>query len=245
MRGAPVERGADFYDAAWAERWLDCSRYGPSFRHQRRLVTALLRGHRYRSVLDVGCGNGAKLGALLAAVPIPEVCGIDVSAEAVRLAQEAHPRGEFRVLDITRERWGRTFDLVLCCDVLEHIADDLAALRQMRRMTGGHLLITTLQGRMRPWEREVGHVRSYTRATLEARLAQAGYTPVRVVEWGFPFYSPIHRALLGVAPGGIAEGRFGRGRRILAHLVYGLFFLNSWRRGDILVILAGPDAGRG
>jgi SAM-dependent methyltransferase len=203
----------------------------------------VVRGLGVRSLLDAGCGNGVTLRRLLADVPIPEVHGADLSPEAVAQAARAIPEGSFRHLDIVREHLERTFDLVLCCDVLEHIEDDLAALRHMRAMTGRYLLATTIQGTMRPSERSVGHVRNYTRAGLEARLREAGFLPERTIEWGFPFYSPIHRALLEGAGPRISEGRFGPLRRGLAALLYVLFFLNSSRRGDILIALARPGPG--
>ncbi|HYB74036.1 MAG TPA: methyltransferase domain-containing protein [Candidatus Sulfotelmatobacter sp.] len=231
------------YDAGWGRKWGDCCRYGPSLRHRQRLVAEVVRGLGVRSLLDTGCGNGVTLRHLLADVPIPEVHGADLSPEAVAQAARAIPEGSFRRLDIVREHLDRTFDLVLCCDVLEHIEDDLAALRHMRSMTGRYLLATTIQGTMRPSERCVGHVRNYTRAGLEARLRQAGFIPERTIEWGFPFYSPIHRALLEGAGPRISEGRFGPLRRGLAALVYALFFLNSSRRGDVLITLARPAPG--
>jgi 2-polyprenyl-3-methyl-5-hydroxy-6-metoxy-1,4-benzoquinol methylase len=241
VKAAPVS-GLDRegYDAGWTRKWGDCCRYGPSLRHRQRLVSDVVRGLGVRSVVDVGCGNGVTLQRLLAEVDIPEVYGADLSPEAVAQATRAIPWGHFRTLEIVREPWGQTFDLVLCCDVLEHIEDDLAALRHMRAMTGRYLLVTTIQGTMRASEREVGHVRNYTRAGLEARLREAGFVPERTIEWGFPFYSPIHRALLERAGPGISEGRFGPSRRALAAVLYALFFLNSRRRGDILIALASP-----
>ncbi len=238
-----VEAGQDFYDDVWADRWIDCSRLGPSLRHRRRLILRVLRDLEFQSILDVGCGNAANLTELLAARPVPEVTGTDLSPVAVRLARARLPRGDFRVLDVTRAHLDRTFDLVLCCDVLEHIEDDLAALRHLRAMTGRYLLVTTIQGTMRPSERAVGHVRNYTRAGLEARLRESGFVPERILEWGFPFYSPVHRALLERAGPGISEGRFGPVRRALAAAFYALFFLNSTRRGDILITLARPAPG--
>jgi SAM-dependent methyltransferase len=236
----PQAESPTFYNAGWARRWGDCYRHGPSLRHRQRLVANVIRPLGVRSILDVGCGNGVTLQQLLRAVPIPEVYGADHSTEAVAQAARAMPGASFRTLDIAREHLGRTFDLVLCCDVLEHIEDDLEALRNMRAMAGRCLVLTTLQGTMRPCERAVGHVRNYTRAGLEARLGEAGFAPERTIEWGFPFFSPIHRTLLEWAGPAISEGHFGLPRRALARLLYTLFFLNSSRRGDMLILLARP-----
>jgi 2-polyprenyl-3-methyl-5-hydroxy-6-metoxy-1,4-benzoquinol methylase len=235
-----AREGAEFYDAAWAERWIDCSRLGPSLRHRRRLLLRLIRDLHFTSILDVGCGNGANLEELLLDHPVSEVAGIDVSPTAALLARRRLPAGDFHTLDITRTHLDRCFDLVICCDVLEHIEDDLAALRHMRAMTGRALLISTIQGRMRPSEQEIGHVRNYTRAGLEALLREAGFIPERTIQWGFPLYSPLHRTLLERAGPGISEGHFGPLRRALSAVLYALFFLNSSRRGDILIALARP-----
>ncbi len=235
-----AQPAAKFYDAAWSERWIDCVRLGPSLRHRRRLILRLVCGLEIGSVLDVGCGDGANLAGFLAARPVPVVAGVDISPAAVRLAQARLPQGNFRVLDLAAGHLDRKFDLVLCCDVLEHIEDDVAVLRNLRAMTGRCLVATTLQGRMRPWERDIGHVRNYTRAGLEERIRQAGFVPERTLEWGFPFFSPVHRALLERAGPGVSEGHFGPVRRTVAALLYLLFFANSKRRGDVLITLARP-----
>ena len=69
--------------------------------------------------------------------------------------------GEFQkgiswVLDATKERLNEILDLVVCSEVLEHIPDDLAALRNIAQMTSKYLVVSTVQGRMRPFE--VGEV---------------------------------------------------------------------------------------
>jgi hypothetical protein len=69
-------------------------------------------------------------------------------------------------------------------------------------------------------------------------MLEAGLTPIRTVEWGFPFYSPLFRSAVSVGRGEcLSYGRYGLGRRLICHALYGLFLLNSWGRGDKLFVL--------
>jgi len=80
-------------------------------------------------------------------------------------------------------------DTVVCLNVLEHIADDLAALRRMRTLLepGGRLILLVPQHRWLygSYDRHVGHCRRYTRRTLRAALQAAGYTVVRLRDFNF------------------------------------------------------------
>src|SRR5690348_4499325 len=119
--------GADYYDDAW-DLWYDMRRYGPMARHTRRLVWKCINRLDFRSVLDVGCGEGSPLEEIGHRRPGVELAGVDLSPRAVELAQRRMPNGSFHVLDLTRETLDRKYDLILCTDVVEHIPDDLAAL---------------------------------------------------------------------------------------------------------------------
>ena len=135
---------------------------------------------------------------------------------------------------------GERFDLVFSSLVLEHLPDDASALRHLHAMTGRRLVLATVGGdyeRHRPWEEQVGHVRNYGPGELEARLEEAGFAVERTVRWGFPFYSPLVRRLQN---GMRAEPSYSAATRLVARATYALYFLNSARRGDLLIALATP-----
>jgi trans-aconitate methyltransferase len=170
-----------------------------------------------------------------------ELAGVDISERAVQLARQRLPRATFSVLDLTREHLNRTFDLIVCSDVVEHIEDHRSALRNMRAMTGRWCLVATLQGRMRSFEPEMGHVRNYRRGELASLMREAGFRIVRQAEWGFPLYSPLYRDLLERVPPGATTGQFGPGRIVLSRLLYYAFFLNTYRFGDYVFCLGAAD----
>lgn len=70
------------------------------------------------------------------------------------------------------------YSTVVAYNVLEHIPDDVAALRAFRglvRPDGAVVLIVpAFQGAMSRFDRAIGHQRRYTRAALSSALGQAG-----------------------------------------------------------------------
>jgi trans-aconitate methyltransferase len=194
----------------------------------------------------VGCGEGSLLKTLADAHPGVRAFGVEIADNALTLARRLLPQAEFAIADIGKHHLSKTFDLVVCADVIEHIADDEAALRNIAAMTatGGYAVVATLQGRMRRFEADIGHMRNYARGELEAKMARAGLIPERVIQWGFPLYSPVYRDLLEVLGNRGTMGKFGLIRKLIAHLIFAVFLLNSWRRGDYIFVRARKVADK-
>ena len=230
------------YDQGWQSQWDDMKKYGPFSRHTRRLLKNLIRPLKIRSILDVGCGQGSLLTELKMEFPYIEPNGVDISKSAIELAQQRLPNGRFAVLDVARESLDEKYDLVICSEVLEHIPDDDTALRNLRSMTRQYLLISTPQGRMREFEKQVGHVRNYAHGELVRKLESEGFMILSVLEWGFPFYSPLYRDFLEATGSKGTTGKFGAVRKLISQAIYYLFLLNSSRRGDEIFVLARPVA---
>ena len=176
----------------------DTTRYG---RHARRLhadVVAAAQSFPFAAVLDVGCGTGATLEAIVRAHPEVHAWGIDLSAEMIAKARErlagadGRPAGqvELRVADAEHVPLADdAVDLVVCVDSLHHYPDPAAALREMRRVTapGGGLVIgewrlaaplRQLMNWLLPRLPE-GDVRIYTGRELTELAEAAGYSALR------------------------------------------------------------------
>lgn len=140
-----------------------------------------LRPDRPLALLDMGCGTGAHLLALAQFGP---AAGCDMSPEAVAYC---HGRGLTGVVlqpDPMRLPFGdASFDLVTGLDVIEHIEDDVAMLREIGRVLkpGGHVFLTTPAHKIL-WsvhDESVHHKRRYSRKELHAKLVLAGFVPER------------------------------------------------------------------
>jgi 2-polyprenyl-3-methyl-5-hydroxy-6-metoxy-1,4-benzoquinol methylase len=98
-----------------------------------------------RQVHEVGCGEGF-LSTMLAQRGLA-VRGSDISAAAVAIArQRAAALGlpvTFRVADLHDLRLpGDGAELVVCCEVLEHLADPARALALLARLAQPHLIVS-------------------------------------------------------------------------------------------------------
>ncbi len=227
-----------FYDTLWERQWDDMNQFGPFHRHIRRIILELIEGLQFGSVLDVGCGRGSLLEEIGQRFDGVHLNGVDLSNSAVSLARRILPAGNFHRVNVAEQPLEDIFDLVLCSEVLEHIDDDVAALRNIRSMTGRYLVVSTIQGKMRSFEKHVGHVRNYRRGELVNKINSTGFRVQKVIEWGFPFYSPLYRDFLDLLDGQGTTGKFGLSKRIIATGLYSLFHLNSSSKGDEIFVLA-------
>jgi SAM-dependent methyltransferase len=211
--------------------------HGPVHRHIQDDLVHVVTGLDVQSILDVGCGSGENL-ARLAKLDRYELCGTEVSEEALSLAKRNAPNARLERLDVEREALPDRFDLVVSIQVVEHLRDDVTALRHMASMSAKYIFTSTLGGRMRPSERSIGHVRNYSSAELRRKHELAGLEVLWVHGWGFPFYSPLYRSAVELLPGGPPSGRIGPAGRIAARVLYHLYRLNVPGRGDVLSALA-------
>lgn len=112
------------------------------------------------AVLDIGCGGGHLL-EILQKVPGhsgENLCGVDYSARAVEQAKLRVPEANFELGDATRLPFlTGAFDIVICCEVLEHLDNPRQALREAHRVLSpkGMLIITIPNGAKDSYE---GHV---------------------------------------------------------------------------------------
>lgn len=150
------------------------------YRGRRRICFGLLDrflgDRRALDILDVGCGTGYNLTVL---ARYGRARGLDMSAEALDFCRrrgvndvQLHDADELPFPEAS-------FDLVTAFDVIEHITDDRAALREFRRVLrpGGLLLIYTPA---LPWlynehDRIVHHKRRYLGNELSEKLIGADF----------------------------------------------------------------------
>lgn len=172
------------------------------YRERRRMIAGVLAGLPLAEpcrILDAGCGSGRNLELL---ARFGTVTGVEPAALSVVAARA---RGVGQVVQCSLGSAlpleSAAFDLVVCLDVLEHVDDDLAALRELRRVAavGGRLLVTVPAHRWL-WgnhDELSGHVRRYTRRSLLAVAGAAGWQPLRVTGFNATLLAPIALARAG------------------------------------------------
>jgi SAM-dependent methyltransferase len=151
-----------------------------------------------RAILDAGCGAGAMLGVLQ---KHGRVSGMDISEDSV-----AHCRTVFPDVDL----WtggvpaglpsDTQFDAVCAFDVIEHIDDDVMALKALAEVVrpGGDLVVTVpaYQWLWGPHDDLNEHKRRYTRRRLRRALLDAGVEVDRISYFNTVLLPPIAIARL-------------------------------------------------
>jgi 2-polyprenyl-6-hydroxyphenyl methylase/3-demethylubiquinone-9 3-methyltransferase len=163
-------------------------------------------------VLDLGCGDGT-FSAEIVALGC-EVVAVDVAEEALRRARMRVPELDVRLvvegapLPLEED----SVDVVWAGEVLEHVADVVGLLADVRRVLrwGGMLLVTTpFHGRLSlallaltggveaHLDPRADHLRFFTARSLAAVLTEMGFADVRVRgDGGVP---PLRRSLFAEA----------------------------------------------
>jgi SAM-dependent methyltransferase len=142
-------------------------------------------------ILDVGCGTGANL-EMLANFGASE--GVDVSDDALEFCRakglKVH-KGLAEKLPFDDQ----SFDVVTALDVVEHLDDDVAGLKEMHRIlkTGGKTLIF-VPAFMWLWgvQDDISNHRiRYTKRQIVERLENAGFEIERATYANWTFFAPI------------------------------------------------------
>ena len=166
-----------------------------------RALVETMDPHRPIHVLDAGTGFGQYAYFLLEEFPHARVTAVDVKADYLARArtffdQTAHAdRITFRQLDLTDPMTEEdTYDLALSVDVMEHIEDDRAVFRNIRRVLrpGGYFVVNTPSDQGGSGVTDEGaesfigeHVRDgYPPEELQEKLETAG---LEVADWMYTY----------------------------------------------------------
>jgi SAM-dependent methyltransferase len=240
-----------YYEAYWSDEGFKPTDKGSA--PLRRLLAETIGPDD--SCIDIGCGDGGTSAVWLSA-NAGQYVGVDVSSGAVELARS---RGfeAVHIRDASELPFeSGSFDAATCIEVLEHLFDPVAALREMRRVLrpGGVALVTVpnvahwrqrldmVAGRWnpggddqsveRPWRDP--HLRFFTPASLGRLLREAGFQNVETGSHGPPAARdiPVLRGLSHADD----PGPFYRGLTRMAPSLFG-------KRCHAIAVSPGPDAG--
>jgi SAM-dependent methyltransferase len=178
------------YDRIWPQM-SDYIRYNPGARHRRRHIFEFLERVRFRSLLDVGCGNAELLSLIAQRFPGRQLSGVDLSQVAVDANQARFAQMRFSVANVETEALPGPVDAIVCSEVLEHLDDPTRALRHIRDtlVVGGHAVLTVPTGTVHTTERHFGHIRHPHPDELREQCRAADLEVLDLRVWGFPVYA--------------------------------------------------------
>ncbi|OGJ55130.1 hypothetical protein A3D11_03610 [Candidatus Peribacteria bacterium RIFCSPHIGHO2_02_FULL_49_16] len=193
------KQAREVYDTYW-ESTEDSYPHYPTIRHRKRFILKeiqkFLQCHSepaegYTSIFDFGCGEASLLTTIQQTFRIPQkhLAGNDISAFAVKRAQQKIPEGTFfpSAFPATDQK----YHIIICSEVIEHTTEYQKILRWIfdHLRKNGLLILTTQSGRIHASDRYTHHTQHFKKSCLDALLKNIGFHIQSSRLWGWPFFT--------------------------------------------------------
>ncbi len=144
-------------------------------------------------VLEVGAGMGNMTRYLSACDAVVATDIDEQHLDTLRATFEGNPRVHVSRLDLGAPQVpaevGNGFDTVLCLNVLEHVEQDVDALRRLQHLLVADgrivLIVPNLRNLFGEIDRAIGHYRRYEQQELREKLEAAGFVVERLSTFNF------------------------------------------------------------
>ncbi|MDP1743517.1 MAG: class I SAM-dependent methyltransferase [Candidatus Amesbacteria bacterium] len=156
-----------------------------TYRHTIATLAPLISGNK-KTILDYGCGVGT-IDFYLASKGC-SVLGVEMSKKAIdacNASSEAIGVSTLAKFDSINKKISRTFDIVICSEVIEHVPKDMNLLIKLSKnlKKGGDLVVTTPSvnsplyrlGLANEFDKRVGHLRRYNSEDLANQIKSIGF----------------------------------------------------------------------
>lgn len=151
----------------------------------------ITKGKLRLKILNIGCGTGGTIPLLQ---QFGKVVNVDNSPQVTKYLKQNGIKDVVLVDGLKLPFNNNDFDIVVSFDVLEHIKEEDAALKEWQRVLkpGGSLFITVPAYQWLWSEHDVGlhHFRRYTKKRLHHRVTENGFVPKKV-SYAISFSLPL------------------------------------------------------
>jgi ubiquinone/menaquinone biosynthesis C-methylase UbiE len=152
-----------------------------------------LKNHKSSTILEIGCSSGYLLKELKEKFPNAQIMGADVVSEPLVNLSEKLKNTPLFQFDLTKcPLPDACIDAIVMLNVLEHIENDLEALKQAYRILkpGGILVIEVPAG---PhlydiYDKQLRHFRRYSSQELESKVKTLNFEILKSSHLGFFLY---------------------------------------------------------
>lgn len=159
-------------------------------------------------ILDVGCGVGT-LALFFASLGM-KVKGVDISSRAIQIAENARKQMNYKNISFAKQLLQKgkgQYDMVLISEVIEHIENEKEFLEKIHsHLTKNGLLFLTTPlktnllykvGFYKSFDKEVGHLRRYTKESIQELLDRNNFSVLHFREVEGPLRNLLFTTKLG------------------------------------------------
>jgi len=187
----------------WDLYWTDfgaATGVEPARQWRRDAILGFIKPTGVTSVLDVGCGKGELLLAVNAQSSESLLMGVDNSDGGLNNLRSLIPncligKVDFDDSDAVLKFFISTkvaaFTHIVCSEVVEHLEHDCHLLQVMHDSMGQNakLILTVPGGPITKIDRQVGHLRHYSRKSILLKMESVGFQNITLYTLGFPFFN--------------------------------------------------------
>lgn len=158
-----------------------------------KLISLHIELKKNFKIMDIGCGTGMMLEEIKNKFSITAI-GIDNSEEAVRFSKK---RGLNIILSSAEkiEQNSESIDLIMALDLIEHIENDIASLKEFNRVLkkNGYVLLTVPAFNCLTSAHDVinEHKRRYQLGELKNKVEEAGFKVIKISYYNSLLFLPI------------------------------------------------------
>ena len=168
------------------------------FKGRRDIIMKLMKKLNISSsqkILEIGCSGGAMIKRLDKA-GFKDIVGIDISRDAINLCKKKGIKNVL-VMDAKKTNFSDgQFDAIISSDILEHIEDDWAALKNWNRILKNNgklvLFVPAFKSLWSEHDAINHHHRRYSKKELTTKLRKSGFYLERCSYWNFSLFIPVY-----------------------------------------------------
>jgi SAM-dependent methyltransferase len=192
----------------WNKHWEeqnDFSNFNPGqfFRHQLVFNEINKIRNDKQTLLDFGSGQGDLIKKLSTKFKKIRMFGIEYSLTGIMISKKNNPNAKFIQADLMSPSLNlakfnvETFDVITCCDVLEHVDNPVAVITHAYKLlsSNGALIITVPGGPMTSLDYHIGHRLHYDKYSLQKVIKSSGFKKFKIYNAGWPFFN-LYRIML-------------------------------------------------
>lgn len=177
------------YDKWWGE-FLSLNIEDPGTTYRTDLVVKEILNLGTKNIVDVGCGSGELIKKITKNVPGVLLTGLDVSPVIIERNRKEIKNANFDTINLNEDsRFNNKFDMVICCEVIEHVKDWKNAIKGISNLvdTSGYVIVTTQAGKMHKHHKALSHLKHFKKEEIENELTKNGIKILKSYYSGWPF----------------------------------------------------------
>jgi len=244
----PENKDRRQYDKWWSD-FLTANIDDPGTIYRTNLIIKKINNLGVSNIVDAGCGSGELIRNILSKTKGLKLSGFDVSEHIIERNKKIYEEVDFFCLNLNENvSHPKKFDLVVCCEVIEHLENWEKAIATLCALcrNDGYVILTTQAGKIYKHHQKLGHFKHFKKEEIEKELESNGLRIIESMYLGWPFmnlkniladtfYKKVENSIL-------KPGRQSSINKMAFKIFKVLYRISSKKRGPQIFILAKKEA---